>query len=250
MRKGGDTARGVYDVMAKDPPRTLRVLSAISGFLLIVGGIVGIFDPLHPLSMVISVYNVFFGLLIVLTELKSWPIIRTFQKTVDVYFHLLSIPRGKGGFYCFIGFLAFFSSEWNLSRVCVLIVSIIGMLHLFSCTRCGAQPDEEDGLPRSSSRHGASGLRSAQEVSLGPLVEGGNCDDSSSTWASLMKQVVADSPEVLTAGLSLASAQASNSSAATSGTIGSAAVGASERGSAAPPAADNDGLPRESTMKG
>ena len=38
-----------------------------------------------------------FGLLIVVTELKSWPIISTFQKRVDVYFHLLSVPRGKGG---------------------------------------------------------------------------------------------------------------------------------------------------------
>ena len=35
-------------------------------------------------------------MLIVVTELKSWPIISTFQKKVDVYFHLLSVPRGKG----------------------------------------------------------------------------------------------------------------------------------------------------------
>lgn len=42
-----------------------------------------------------------------MTELKSWPIISTFQKRVDIYFHLLSVPKGKGGFYCFIGFLAF-----------------------------------------------------------------------------------------------------------------------------------------------
>ena len=48
-----------------------------------------------------------FGILILVTELKSWPIISTFQKRVDIYFHLLSVPKGKGGFYCFIGFLAF-----------------------------------------------------------------------------------------------------------------------------------------------
>ena len=29
-----------------------------------------------------------------MTELKSWPIIRTFQKRVDVYFHLLSRRDG------------------------------------------------------------------------------------------------------------------------------------------------------------
>ena len=36
-----------------------------------------------------------FGILILLTELKSWPIIKTFQKRVDIYFHLLSVPKGK-----------------------------------------------------------------------------------------------------------------------------------------------------------
>ena len=36
-----------------------------------------------------------FGVLILLTELKSWPIIKTIQKRIDVYFHLLSVPRGK-----------------------------------------------------------------------------------------------------------------------------------------------------------
>ena len=57
-----------------------------------------------------------FGILIVATELKSWPIIGGFQKRVDVYFHLLSIGKGKGGFYCFIGLLAFIASEWSLAR--------------------------------------------------------------------------------------------------------------------------------------
>ena len=241
-------AAGVVSVavaMAKDPPKTLRVLSAVSGFLLILGGIVGVFDPLHPLSMVISVYNIGFGLLIVMTELKSWPIIKTFQKSVDVYFHLLSVPRGKGGFYCFIGFLAFFSSDWNLSRVCVLIVSIVGLLHLFACQRCGAQSDEEAGAA------GGAGLRSANEVSLGPLVESGS-DDSSSTWASLMKQVVSDSPEVLSMGLSATSTAARSGAMATLGG-GGGGGGGSGSSSATPAAAkevDDDGLPRTSTMSG
>ena len=71
-----------------------------------------------------------FGFLIVATELKSWPIIGAFQKRVDMYFHLLSQTRGKGGFYCFIGVLTFCASDWSVARVCVLILSIVGILHL------------------------------------------------------------------------------------------------------------------------
>ena len=64
------------------------------------------------------------------TELKSWPIIGAFQKHVDVYFHLLSVPRGKGGFYLFIGLLTFCASDWGMASVCVMIVTIVGVLHL------------------------------------------------------------------------------------------------------------------------
>ena len=130
-----------YKVMSTDPPRTLRWLSTGSGILLILGGLSGALNPfsiIHPLSMIISVYNVLFGVLIVLTELKTFPIIKTFQKRVDVYFHLLSSPRGKGGFYCFIGFLAFISTDWSVASFCVLCVGIVGVIHLFSCARCGA----------------------------------------------------------------------------------------------------------------
>jgi len=193
VRKAAEGCSAALKVAAKDPPRTLRFASTLSGLLLILGGIAGIFT-LNPLAAIISVYNVFFGVLIVLTELKNWPIIRTFQKSVDVYFHLLSVPRGKGGFYCFIGFLAFFSSDWNLSRVCVLIVSIVGVLHLFACERCGAVQDEE--AP-------AAGLH-PQEMTVADSGTVGGASDSSS-WAGLMKQVVADSPEVLPGMLSLAS---------------------------------------------
>ena len=64
------------------------------------------------------------------TELKSWPIIGAFQKRVDVYFHLLSVPKGKGGFYLFIGLLTFCASDWGMASVCVMIDAIDGVLHL------------------------------------------------------------------------------------------------------------------------
>lgn len=193
VRKAGGFVKYTYNLMAKDPPRTLRVLSAISGVLLILSGILGVLT-INPLSMVLSLYNFLFGVLIVLTELKSWPIIRTFQKNVDIYFHLLSIPRGKGGFYCFIGFLAFFSSDWSAASVCVLIVAIVGFIHLFSCERCGAQTDEE------ANEHGAQPMNT---VDSGP-----------DSWGGIMKQVVAENPAAVAAGLSTIASTASAFNAA------------------------------------
>ena len=210
-------------VLAKDPPRTLRTASATAGFLLILGGIVGVFT-INPLAAVISVYNVFFGVLIVLTELKTMPIIRTFQKRVDIYFHLLSVPRGKGGFYCFIGLLAFFAEDGYISlvKVCVIIVSIVGLIHLFACKRCGAMTDEEYAqADKAKQQHEMQGIASLQE--------NGSADSNATVWGSLMKQVVSDSPEVLSYGLS-AAANPDNQSAL--GAIGAAALGGCSGGSA------------------
>ena len=221
---------------AKDPPRTLRWLSTGSGLLLIIGGISGVFT-INPLAMVISVYNILFGGLIVLTELKSWPIIRTFQKQVDVYFHLLSIPRGKGGFYCFIGFLAFFSSEWSLARVCVLIVSIIGVVHLLHCKRCGAT--DEGGQAA-----GAANIDGTQPIEY---AESGSCEAGGEgpSWAGLMKTVVGDNPEVASMAIN-----AGIQYAVSGGGTAAAASGGSGSGSAAAPgsSSDIDGVPA-STMK-
>ena len=159
-----------------------------------IGGISGIFT-LNPLAMIISIYNVLFGVLIVLTELKTWPIIKTFQRRVDHYFHLLSVPRGKGGFYCFIGFLAFCSSSWDkepLARACELIVTIVGALHLLQCKRCTGEADAEGA---------AQGM---QPVGGG----GGGGGEGATSWQGLMKEVVSDSPEVtsmaVTAGIQYA----------------------------------------------
>ena len=176
----------VFKSAAKDPPRTLRRLSGGSGILLILAGIAGIFT-INPLSLIISVYTFFFGVLIVLTELKSLPIIKTFQRRVDIYFHLLSVPRAKGGFYCFVGLLTCFSTK-GLSFVCVVTVTVIGVLHLFACKRCGAPGDEEQGEP----------VR-PMEVAL---ADGSSDPPLPDTWQGLMKQVVSESPEMLTAGLS------------------------------------------------
>ena len=46
-----------------------------------------------------QVYNILFALLILVTELKQFPVIKTLNKRVDTYFHLLSVPRGKAGMH-------------------------------------------------------------------------------------------------------------------------------------------------------
>ena len=233
-------AKKVAQVAAANPSRTLFWLSVGSGFLLIVGGISGLFT-INPLAFVISFYNIIFGLLIVLTELKNFPIIKTFQKSVDKYFHLLSVPRGKGGFYCFIGFLAFFSSEWNLSRVCVLIVSIVGIVHLFHCKRCGAQDEE-------LATQGAQ-----QSQPMESFTESGSCSASSteapSSWAGLMKQVVSESPEMTSQMTSMA-VSAGIQYAASGGGGGGGGAGAGAGSAAAGGGGSGiDGVP-QSTMKG
>jgi hypothetical protein len=151
----------------------MKLASTISGLLLVVGGISGVVNLFNPLGMVLSVYNIMFGVLILLTELKSWPIIKTIQKRIDVYFHLLSVPRGKGAFYCFIGVLAFFASDWSLSKICVLIVAIVGFLHLFSKTPV---PSPEDALQPSVAAE-------------------------SSSWSSLAMEVAKDNPGMVNAAI-------------------------------------------------
>jgi len=105
----------------------MHLTSVVASILLLMGGISGLLNIFNPLGIVLSVYNILFALLILVTELKQFPVIKTMNKRVDTYFHLLSVPRGKAGFYVFVGVLAFFASAWSISRVCILLVAIVGV---------------------------------------------------------------------------------------------------------------------------
>jgi hypothetical protein len=109
------------------PERTMHLTSVVAALLLLLGGVSGLLNLLYPIGIVLSVYNILFSLLILVTELKQFPVMKTLNKRVDVYFHLLSVPRGKAGFYVFVGVLAFFASEWSISRICILLVAIVGV---------------------------------------------------------------------------------------------------------------------------
>jgi len=189
-----DGAIKVWDTAKANPARTVKVLSCTSGVLLVIAGISGMFNLFNPLQAVLSVYNILFGLLILITELKSWPIISTFQKRVDVYFHLLSSTRGKGSFYCFIGFLAFCaSSGWALNTICVLIVTIVGAMHLLPCSRASIEPTAAD----ESGMSGKDGLMPGSEPSSSSFAPSGGLSD-------FAMQVVKDNPGMVNAGLQFA----------------------------------------------
>jgi hypothetical protein len=105
----------------------MHLTSVVAALLLLLGGVSGLMNIFHPLGIVLSVYNILFAFLILVTELKQFPVMKTLNKRVDVYFHLLSVPRGKAGFYVFVGLLAFFASSWSISRICILLVAIVGV---------------------------------------------------------------------------------------------------------------------------
>jgi hypothetical protein len=178
-------------VARSNPARTMKLLSAVSGALLIIGGISGVINIFNPLGIVISIYNILFGLLIVATELKSWPIIGAFQKHVDVYFHLLSVPKGKGGFYLFIGLLTFCASDWGMASVCVMIVAIVGVLHLV-----GIPADSRT----NSSMAGSDGTHHHQEA-MEPMDAA-----ASASISNFALKVMQDNPDMVKQGLNFVAA--------------------------------------------
>ena len=149
-----------------------------------------------------------FGVLILLTELKRYPIIKTFQRRVDIYFHLLSVPRGKGLFYCFIGLLAFMALEWSLARICILIVFIVGARTPRRCLRRGG------GRPHRLARAGVAHLLScggagepAESTGKSGLVgsdaassSAGPSSEAAATFTNFAMNVVKDNPGLLRAG--------------------------------------------------
>ena len=205
LRAAKDGCVGCARTLAKNPSRSMKIASVVSGLLLVLGGFYGMFNLFFPLQAVISVYQLLFGILILVTELKSWPIISTFQKKVDVWFHLLSTTRGKGGFYCFIGFLSFFASEWNVSTVCILFVSIIGVLHLLGFPRVPAPAPDDPAA-------GFGGVAAGGAQPMAPVDSADPSWSCSAAVSDFAMKVVADNPEVLRAGLSsMASSQMGSS---------------------------------------
>jgi len=209
-----EACKKCYATAKANPARAMMVASVVSGILLILGGFSGLLNIFNPLQMVLSVYNLLLGVLIILTELKTWPIIKTFQKKVDVYFHLLSVPRGKGGFYVFIGVLAFFASDWSISRVCVLVVALVGVAQLLLG---GSLPPTSETPPAGP----VGGTTSTQGML--PSQD----QPASNAFTSFAMEVVKDNPQMVSSALNFA---ASHPDAAKQAVAGASTIAASSTG--------------------
>lgn len=192
-----DNSKKFYKWASSNPTRAMKVFSSVSGLLLVLTGITGLFDLFNPLRMVISFYNIVFGLLILLTELKSWPIIATLQKRVDAQFHLLSVPKGKGGFYCFVGVLGFCAAATTLEWVCFGIIAVVGAMHFIPRFSGGSANSQDDEIPN------------PQQLGLMPAVGSaaapGQADPGLAGYAmKVLADTVKDNPQMVQQGLQIA----------------------------------------------
>jgi len=166
----------------------MHLASVLAALLLLLGGVSGLLNIFNPLGIVLSVYNIIFALLILVAELKALPVFKTVHKRVDVYFHLLSVPRGKAGFYVFVGVLAFFASQWSISRICILAVAVVGVIQLVAACIYGEPAPHTQAEPQSRLR----GCDSAATSS------------ATNPFTSFAMEAVQDAPGMLTAAAAMA----------------------------------------------
>ena len=57
LKAAWSTGKEWAGVARSNPARTMKLLSAVSGALLIIGGISGVINIFNPLGIVISIYN-------------------------------------------------------------------------------------------------------------------------------------------------------------------------------------------------
>ena len=125
----------------------LKGFSILSGcFLLVAGVVAAVWCILHFFHLdfsylVCSLYTIFFGLLVLVIEVKDKT--RVFAAAfdwIDFYLKFLTFQRGKGMFYACVGLLVFFigpsgenndGSHWGVNNVAALLLATIGFLHTF-----------------------------------------------------------------------------------------------------------------------
>mmetsp|Transcript_15396 Transcript_15396/g.51956 ORF Transcript_15396/g.51956 Transcript_15396/m.51956 type:complete len:191 (-) Transcript_15396:692-1264(-) len=132
----------------KDPSATMRILSIVSGILLFVVGFFGMFNIFSPLTAMISLYGMVFGLVIVCSECKDVPIISVLYRQLEYYVHFLVYPRGKAIFYVFVGLLTFAAwPGWGFTSIASLIVAFVGLIHFITSFFYKAPADESHFAP-------------------------------------------------------------------------------------------------------
>jgi len=120
----------------KDWMFILRFAGGASACVLMIFGMMGIFTlgGLNPKSLIDDIYQVFFGALIILAELR-W--VRFLKK-----FSFLTSFLGLGLFYIFVGGLALDQAWWKIFIAMIFMVLGFVYIFLFLIRRRRADPND------------------------------------------------------------------------------------------------------------
>lgn len=109
-----------------------RVLGLIAGGLMVVNGTLSFLgDLLSPLSAVLNVYLILFGIVSLLLEYRDQTLSKRFLEYIKREAHFLYIPHGRGAFYFFCGSLLF-AKGGLINMAMGLCVSLVGVVLYFS----------------------------------------------------------------------------------------------------------------------
>eukprot|EP00823_Brevimastigomonas_motovehiculus_P004406 TRINITY_DN2906_c0_g1_i1.p1 TRINITY_DN2906_c0_g1~~TRINITY_DN2906_c0_g1_i1.p1 ORF type:complete len:255 (+),score=53.47 TRINITY_DN2906_c0_g1_i1:62-826(+) len=117
--------------MKIDWEKVPRILGGVAGLGLLACGIIYIVIPgssFSPKSFVFAIYEVLFGVLIILAELKWKPLLK--------WFRFLATYLGLGLFYLFLGGFALNDAWYDIIlAICLCAVGIIDLLLACSCKK-------------------------------------------------------------------------------------------------------------------
>mmetsp|Transcript_46514 Transcript_46514/g.101050 ORF Transcript_46514/g.101050 Transcript_46514/m.101050 type:complete len:216 (-) Transcript_46514:146-793(-) len=117
----------------------LKALSLLSGAFMIVAGIIGCSFILYfqIVYFIGSLYTIIFGLTVLTLELRDkLRVMSAVYCWIDIYLKFLTLQRGKGAFYWFVGLLILFISpdgteHWGPNNCAALVLAFVGFLHTF-----------------------------------------------------------------------------------------------------------------------
>ncbi len=141
--------------------------SGLAGCALVIIGLINLFTPgasLSPKNVVNAIYQIFFGLLIIMSELR-W------RGITAKWFRFLTTYIGLGCFYVFVGGIALGDQWWAI--VLMIVFCTIGAIYLILGCACkdmfATTPEEKAAI--------AAALAQQHRNQGRPLVAGGVASD-------------------------------------------------------------------------
>eukprot|EP00397_Hematodinium_sp_SG-2012_P040952 GEMP01044993.1.p1 GENE.GEMP01044993.1~~GEMP01044993.1.p1 ORF type:complete len:228 (-),score=34.21 GEMP01044993.1:1094-1741(-) len=141
MHGAGKTAKaGALElkIYVTENPASLKMICFVTALCLIVFSIIGIINITNvadPIDYIVTIFNVIFGFLIVVTEGKaSWGFCGVREKIFQ-NFGFLTYPAGRSGFYIYVGImvLGILPSEtfWKVLYIIMgVTLAVCGILQL------------------------------------------------------------------------------------------------------------------------